>query len=82
MGFQRKNISDVFPKTSYKPPSTLVPERDRRLQDLEKVNQLEAKLDAELKHLRTKIKTFTDDLGKIPDIEVARKQAEEMKQVG
>ncbi|KAJ3040027.1 Intraflagellar transport protein 74 [Rhizophlyctis rosea] len=55
-------------------------DRDRRLQDLEKVNQLEIKLDAELKHLRTKIKTFTDDLGKIPDIESARKQAEEMKQ--
>ncbi|KAJ3038636.1 Intraflagellar transport protein 74 [Rhizophlyctis rosea] len=54
-------------------------ERDRRLQDLEKVNQLETKLDVELKHLRTKISTYDADLKKLPDIEVARKQAEETK---
>ena len=44
-------------------------ERDRRIQDLEKVGQLETKLNAELKHLREKIQTMTDEMARIGSVE-------------
>ncbi|EGF76616.1 hypothetical protein BATDEDRAFT_92593 [Batrachochytrium dendrobatidis JAM81] len=54
----------------------LVIERDRRIQDLEKVGQLETKLNAELKHLREKIQTMTDEMARIGSVESIKREAE------
>ncbi|KAJ3412205.1 Intraflagellar transport protein 74 [Chytridiales sp. JEL 0842] len=54
-------------------------ERDRRLQDLEKVNQLETKLNAELKHLRQKISQQEEDLQRVSNVEAVKREAEDMK---
>ena len=51
-------------------------ERDRRIQDLEKVGQLETKLNAELKHLREKIQTMTDEMARIGSVESIKREAE------
>ncbi|KND00683.1 uncharacterized protein SPPG_03805 [Spizellomyces punctatus DAOM BR117] len=57
----------------------LVQERDRRLQDLEKVNQLETKMAAELEQLRVKMEGLKNDLIKVSDIESVKKEVEETK---
>eukprot|EP00842_Homolaphlyctis_polyrhiza_P006414 jgi/Hompol1/6774/HPOL_005080-RA len=54
----------------------LIQERDRRIQDLEKVGQLETKLNAELLHLREKIKTIKADMGKIHNVDAIKREAE------
>ncbi|KAJ3020606.1 Intraflagellar transport protein 74 [Thoreauomyces humboldtii] len=57
----------------------LLQERDRRLSDFEKVNQLETKMTSELTHLRQKLEKTTQDLHKISDIESVRHEVEEAK---
>ncbi|KAI9327036.1 hypothetical protein BDR26DRAFT_103857 [Obelidium mucronatum] len=57
----------------------LMIERDRRLQDLEKVNQLETKLNAELKFLNDKIEKLEVDIKKVSNIDAVKKEAEFMK---
>ncbi|KAJ1336333.1 hypothetical protein BSLG_007117 [Batrachochytrium salamandrivorans] len=54
-------------------------ERARRTQDLEKVQQLETKLNAELKHLREKIQTMKNAMDKIGSIETVKREAEAIK---
>nr|KAJ3414893.1 Intraflagellar transport protein 74 [Polyrhizophydium stewartii] len=54
----------------------LIQERDRRMQDLDKVGQLETKLNAELKHLREKILSMTEEMTKIGNIDSIKKEAE------
>lgn len=57
----------------------LLIERDRRVQDLEKVNQLESKLHAELDHLRGKIQKLEDDTKRVSNIDSVKRDAEVMK---
>ncbi|KAJ3017081.1 UNVERIFIED_CONTAM: Intraflagellar transport protein 74 [Siphonaria sp. JEL0065] len=57
----------------------LMIERDRRLQDLEKVNQLETKLNAELQFLNEKIEKLEVDIKKVSNIDAVKKEAEFMK---
>ncbi|KAI8813561.1 hypothetical protein BJ742DRAFT_434024 [Cladochytrium replicatum] len=56
-------------------------ERDKRLRDLEKVNQLETKLNSELGHLKQKIVSIEAEMGKISNTEEVKKTAEETRQV-
>lgn len=56
-------------------------ERERRLQDLEKVNQLETKLHNELKSLRVRVKEMEDDTEKISNVEELKRLAEAQKRV-
>ncbi|KAI8618335.1 hypothetical protein BC830DRAFT_1061535 [Chytriomyces sp. MP71] len=57
----------------------LMIERDRRLQDLDKVNQLETKLNAELKYLSDKIDKLDTDIKKVSNIDAVKREAEFMK---
>ncbi|KAJ3379476.1 Intraflagellar transport protein 74, partial [Entophlyctis sp. JEL0112] len=57
----------------------LMIERDRRLQDLEKVNQLESKLNAELVFLNDKIKKLETGIESVSNVEGAKREAEKMK---
>ncbi|KAI9364869.1 hypothetical protein DFJ73DRAFT_353466 [Zopfochytrium polystomum] len=66
-------------KNSENTTEALMIERDRRLQDLDKVNQLETKLHAELAHLREKIQKLEEDTKKVSNIEVVKRDAEAAK---
>ncbi|KAJ3132641.1 Intraflagellar transport protein 74 [Physocladia obscura] len=57
----------------------LIIERERRLQDFEKVNQLETKLNAELEFLNDKIEKLESDIKKVSNIEDVKREAELMK---
>ncbi|TPX54840.1 hypothetical protein PhCBS80983_g05707 [Powellomyces hirtus] len=67
-------------RTSETTMEALIQERDRRLSDLEKVNQLEAKMTAELTHLRQKMAKLRQDLDKVSDIETVKREVEETKE--
>jgi intraflagellar transport protein 74 len=54
----------------------LLAERDHRLSDLEKVGQLEIKLDQEVKQLRAKIEVIRSDLCKMENVEESKAQIE------
>jgi intraflagellar transport protein 74 len=56
-------------------------ERDRRLQDLEKVNQLETKVQIELENLKSRKQKMTEELHHFSNIEEVRAAAEESKAV-
>ena len=56
-------------------------ERDRRMQDLEKVNQLESKLSTELDQLKAKIQAMSEDLRRLDDVEAHKEKAEKAKAV-
>ncbi|KAJ3183602.1 Intraflagellar transport protein 74 [Gaertneriomyces sp. JEL0708] len=55
-------------------------ERDRLLGDLEKVNQLESKLSAELQHLNQKLETLQTDILKVSDIDTIRSDLESARE--
>ncbi|KAJ3196942.1 Intraflagellar transport protein 74 [Irineochytrium annulatum] len=73
------NIGTNFCEPSLVEPLILLLERERRMQDLDKVNQLETKLHAELEHLREKISTQEKDLVRVANIEGVKKEAEQAK---
>lgn len=54
-------------------------ERDKRIQDLEKVNQLESKLFAELEQLNIKMSKMTEDRQRMQNIEEIKAKAEQTK---
>jgi intraflagellar transport protein 74 len=56
-------------------------ERDKRLQDLEKVNQLETKLISELEVLKQKNETLDSEIKRLSNIEGLKREAESMKRV-
>jgi len=56
-------------------------ERNQRLQDLEKVNQLESKLNFELTSLKNKIEKLNEDMEKIKNIDELKKLTEEQRKV-
>jgi intraflagellar transport protein 74 len=58
----------------------LLAERDQRLNDLEKVGQLENKLDAELKQLSNRIEVLKAELYKIDNLEEYKAQVEQQNQ--
>ncbi|KAJ3334231.1 Intraflagellar transport protein 74 [Blyttiomyces sp. JEL0837] len=66
-------------KNSENTMEALMIERDRRTADLEKVNQLDTKLQAELKHLYQKIARMEEDLHKISNVDLLKQEAEAMK---
>ncbi|KAJ3108463.1 Intraflagellar transport protein 74 [Phlyctochytrium planicorne] len=66
-------------KNSANTMDAILIERDRRLQDLEKVNQLETKLQAELEHLRKKVDTQTADMARVSNVEGMKEEAETKK---
>ena len=63
-------------KNSENTMDALLQERDRRMQDLEKVGQLEVKLGAELEVLRSRITELTTNLGNIGDLDKIKAEAE------
>ncbi|KAJ3121351.1 Intraflagellar transport protein 74 [Nowakowskiella sp. JEL0407] len=66
-------------KNSESTMDTLLVERERRTQDLEKVNQLETKLQVELKQLKEKELKLKEDMLKVSDIEKVKKDTEALK---
>ncbi|KAJ3212909.1 Intraflagellar transport protein 74, partial [Clydaea vesicula] len=66
-------------KNSETTSESLIIERDRRLQDLEKVNQLETKLEAELKALKSRQTFLNNEIKKVGNIEEVKKEAASMK---
>ncbi|KAJ3090365.1 Intraflagellar transport protein 74 [Quaeritorhiza haematococci] len=66
-------------KSSENSFESLVQERDRRMQDLEKVTQLETKIQTELKALKEKSANLTSDLKKVANIAEVKKDVESSK---
>lgn len=57
----------------------LLQERDKRIQDFEKVEQLESKLSAELNHLRQRIDSLNSNLDAIKNLDQIKYDAEQTK---
>lgn len=57
----------------------LIQERDKRLNDLEKVEVLESKLDVELNSLRAKIEHTLESIEQINDIDAVRHRSDSFK---
>lgn len=74
LNFKQKEM-----KNSENTSESLLIERNRRLADLEKVNQLESKIGVELRQLKAKQTSLTREIGKIGNIEEVKRNAEEMK---
>ncbi|KAJ3115659.1 Intraflagellar transport protein 74 [Phlyctochytrium bullatum] len=68
-------------KNSENTMDAILGERDRRLQDLEKVNQLETKLHAELEHLKKKMETQLADMDRVSNLGELKENAEKLKDV-
>jgi intraflagellar transport protein 74 len=66
-------------KNSENTADALIIERNQRLQDLEKVNQLESKLNFELTSLKNKIEKLNEDMEKIKNIDELKKLTEEQR---
>jgi intraflagellar transport protein 74 len=66
-------------KNSETTADALIIERNQRLQDLDRVNQLEAKLNFELNSLQTKIEKLNEDIEKMKNIDELKNLTEEQK---
>ncbi|ORX78597.1 hypothetical protein BCR32DRAFT_294935 [Anaeromyces robustus] len=66
-------------KNSENTADALIIERNQRLQDLEKVNQLESKLNFELTTLKNKIEKLNEDMEKMQNIDELKKSTEEQR---
>ena len=73
------NFKEKELKNSENTAEGLLAERERRLKDLEKVQQLEAKIDTELNQLREKKLNLITEMKKVGNIEQVRKETEELK---
>ena len=66
-------------KNSEMTMESIVAEREKRLMDLEKVNQLESKLHAELEQLDSKMVKMIEDRKRMENIEELKAKAEQSK---